>query len=429
MFERLMILKSIRIFFWLFLLLNSASLLATINYSQKVYFSKNDPKVRPQYFPLLKDVVEIVKANRNKIPILTIMGHTDSVGGDGENLRISLLQAEEVKKELGRLGIPTHMLRVEAYGAALPRDSNESELGRANNRRVEFRAFAEETCWGQSSELLQNPVFTSLAIASEEIFLKETEQAGSLALSQREFALNCLIQLNLQIKDYQKVRLYFHEMLQWNRHHPNDKPYLFWSNNIDPLTELVVPYESWERVPSFIASTTNRYPENSFERAEYFLKLADIYLQQGLSHPTLWLSLGAVGIVKNQFESPHLISQRLSHRRHGDLKRVEKELNVIVKTILYLIHEGYEEWARDLVERQNNFIHKLRLPSDKEKIKQKEQVAAWFLEAEFEAAYGSAKKSKKLYQKALKRLDKQTKLDHFEKDLKEKIQQGLDKIS
>lgn len=70
--------------------------------------------------------------------IMVIAGHTDSFGSDGYNYRLSLFRANMVKSFFLGKGIPSHQLKVKAFGSERPVATNETEEGRAKNRRVEI---------------------------------------------------------------------------------------------------------------------------------------------------------------------------------------------------------------------------------------------------------------------------------------------------
>lgn len=69
---------------------------------------------------------------------LSIEGHTDSVGSVKYNKELSLRRATSVAGELGRRGIARNRITIEGYGEGDPIASNNSEAGRARNRRVEI---------------------------------------------------------------------------------------------------------------------------------------------------------------------------------------------------------------------------------------------------------------------------------------------------
>lgn len=68
-----------------------------------------------------------------------IEGHTDNIGRDDFNIKLSQKRAESVKKYLAKVfGIQTNNLNIVGYGKLKPIDDNGSEEGRKNNRRVEI---------------------------------------------------------------------------------------------------------------------------------------------------------------------------------------------------------------------------------------------------------------------------------------------------
>lgn len=67
-----------------------------------------------------------------------VQGHTDSQGGDEYNLDLSQQRAETVLAYLNLFGISEERLAAKGYGESKPVDTNETEEGRAKNRRVEL---------------------------------------------------------------------------------------------------------------------------------------------------------------------------------------------------------------------------------------------------------------------------------------------------
>ena len=68
-----------------------------------------------------------------------IVGHTDAVGSNAYNGKLSLRRAQTVKNWLVKKGISARSLTVAGKGEDEPIDSNSTDDGRANNRRIEFR--------------------------------------------------------------------------------------------------------------------------------------------------------------------------------------------------------------------------------------------------------------------------------------------------
>jgi len=69
---------------------------------------------------------------------LMIKGHTDSVGSDEYNLGLSDRRANSVRQYLVNQGIDPSRLSSKGYGEAEPIAPNNTDEGRAKNRRIEF---------------------------------------------------------------------------------------------------------------------------------------------------------------------------------------------------------------------------------------------------------------------------------------------------
>lgn len=85
----------------------------------------------------LDNVVRLLNANPDVM--VQLAGHTDSVGDDEMNLNLSQSRANNVLAYITSRGISDSRLSASGYGETEPIDSNESEEGRANNRRTELR--------------------------------------------------------------------------------------------------------------------------------------------------------------------------------------------------------------------------------------------------------------------------------------------------
>jgi OOP family OmpA-OmpF porin len=65
-----------------------------------------------------------------------VEGHTDSVGDDAYNLKLSQRRADAVRKYLVDKGVPSTPLEARGFGEAQPVADNKTADGRAQNRRV-----------------------------------------------------------------------------------------------------------------------------------------------------------------------------------------------------------------------------------------------------------------------------------------------------
>jgi OOP family OmpA-OmpF porin len=95
----------------------------------------------PGEIAALRAIADTLKANPRMA--IEVGGHTDSVGDIGGNQRLSRRRADAVRQFLVGQGIDPKRLSATGYGEARPVDTNQTDAGRANNRRVEFRIIRE----------------------------------------------------------------------------------------------------------------------------------------------------------------------------------------------------------------------------------------------------------------------------------------------
>jgi OOP family OmpA-OmpF porin len=67
-----------------------------------------------------------------------VAGHTDSDGEDAANQALSEKRAQAVADYLVKAGLPGNRFTAVGYGSAQPIASNDTEEGKAQNRRIEF---------------------------------------------------------------------------------------------------------------------------------------------------------------------------------------------------------------------------------------------------------------------------------------------------
>ena len=104
---------------------------------ERVNFKTGSAVIRSESFGLLQDVARTLEENPDILKV-EIGGHTDSVGPDASNLRLSRARARSVRAYLISQGVSYRRLTTRGYGETRPLDSNETESGRYQNRRVEF---------------------------------------------------------------------------------------------------------------------------------------------------------------------------------------------------------------------------------------------------------------------------------------------------
>lgn len=99
-----------------------------------VNFEFNSAKLTAESRPILDGVASDLKKHpRLKVEL---EGHTDSVGADAYNLRLSQQRADSVREYLISQGVPATQLTAKGHGETRPVASNSTEAGRAENRRV-----------------------------------------------------------------------------------------------------------------------------------------------------------------------------------------------------------------------------------------------------------------------------------------------------
>jgi len=86
--------------------------------------------------PVLEEVVRIM--NERPSIRVEIRGHTDNIGADDANMQLSIRRSEAVKSYLVSRGIAGDRLETKGFGEARPIDTNDTDIGRARNRRIEF---------------------------------------------------------------------------------------------------------------------------------------------------------------------------------------------------------------------------------------------------------------------------------------------------
>jgi outer membrane protein OmpA-like peptidoglycan-associated protein len=102
----------------------------------KIQFASDNDEISPESYPTLDRIAEVIlSSDRLK---LMIWAHTDATGKDEYNVDLSQRRAKAVKGYLAGKGVAPPSMRFHGYGSAKPIADNDTEEGRAKNRRVEF---------------------------------------------------------------------------------------------------------------------------------------------------------------------------------------------------------------------------------------------------------------------------------------------------
>ena len=105
--------------------------------ANKLKFDFNSATIKEEYTPILEKLKNYIEAKNEKI---SIIGYTDSKGTKEYNKELSLRRAESLEEKLIELGLsPEKIIETKGNGDNNPVASNDTEEGRAANRRIEVQ--------------------------------------------------------------------------------------------------------------------------------------------------------------------------------------------------------------------------------------------------------------------------------------------------
>ena len=105
-----------------------------------LFFEKLKSNLLAASLPELNRIAKILKEKNIKVEI---SGHTDNVGSESMNQKLSEERANSVKNFLISQGVNPTLIQVIGFGFSKPKTTNETEEGKAENRRVEIRFISE----------------------------------------------------------------------------------------------------------------------------------------------------------------------------------------------------------------------------------------------------------------------------------------------
>lgn len=108
---------------------------------ENVYFDTGKSSLKPNSFKALNDLAEILKIKNTMV--VEIQGHTDNVGSEEDNLKLSQARAIEVRKYLIAKGIQENRISAKGYGSTQPIAYNASDEGKSKNRRTSLKVIKE----------------------------------------------------------------------------------------------------------------------------------------------------------------------------------------------------------------------------------------------------------------------------------------------
>jgi outer membrane protein OmpA-like peptidoglycan-associated protein len=130
-----------------------------IRITNNIFFETGEARLQEKSFPLLDEVYKVLKENPDVGPV-RVDGHTDNRGSRAYNLDLSNRRARAVMEYLIKKGIDPKRLSHKGFGFDKPVDTNDTPIGRAKNRRVEFNLIG-----GQDEEAAQELEDTGAKVA------------------------------------------------------------------------------------------------------------------------------------------------------------------------------------------------------------------------------------------------------------------------
>ncbi|OGT57863.1 MAG: hypothetical protein A3E01_05150 [Gammaproteobacteria bacterium RIFCSPHIGHO2_12_FULL_63_22] len=107
-----------------------------VTYAADAFFDFDKAVLKPEGKAKLDDLVSKVKGIN--LEVIIAVGHTDAVGSDAYNQKLSVRRSEAVKAYLVSKGIEKNRVYTEGKGEKQPVADNKTKEGRAKNRRVEI---------------------------------------------------------------------------------------------------------------------------------------------------------------------------------------------------------------------------------------------------------------------------------------------------
>jgi len=109
-------------------------------------FVKGTDQLQPKKAKVkLDELVERLTQTLSYVSAIEITGHTDSMGNKLKNKELSQKRAEQVSNYLISQKLPADKITTSGQGDENPIDTNDTELGRAQNRRIEIKIIMLQT--------------------------------------------------------------------------------------------------------------------------------------------------------------------------------------------------------------------------------------------------------------------------------------------
>ncbi len=111
--------------------------LLAVTFKGDVTFDTNSTVLRPGLVSEINRVATVL--NQYPQTLVRVEGHTDSRGSDAYNKDLSIRRANAVRQLLAQRGVAETRMDAVGYGESMPVATNDTEAGRARNRRVEIK--------------------------------------------------------------------------------------------------------------------------------------------------------------------------------------------------------------------------------------------------------------------------------------------------
>jgi len=106
-----------------------------------VNFESGKSNLSPESYPVLVNAVQVLLSNPDMK--VEVQGHTDNIGSDSFNKKLSEQRAETVKRFLVAKGVAASRLSTVGVGSSNPVSDNKTAEGRSLNRRIEFKVLGK----------------------------------------------------------------------------------------------------------------------------------------------------------------------------------------------------------------------------------------------------------------------------------------------
>jgi OOP family OmpA-OmpF porin len=114
----------------------AAAVSSKVTYAADAFFDFNKSVIKPEAKAKLDDLVDKIKAVN--LEVIIAVGHTDAVGSDAYNQKLSMRRSNAVKAYLINKGVDKTRIYTEGKGEKQPVADNGTKEGRSKNRRVEI---------------------------------------------------------------------------------------------------------------------------------------------------------------------------------------------------------------------------------------------------------------------------------------------------